>query len=64
MVSQSLWIAGKARDIVWLKITKQLRGNPAARRLPYSLQRLIAAMDLGGEADPTGGPSAAFAHRS
>lgn len=26
--------------------------------------RLIAAMDLGGEADPTAGPSAAFAHRS
>lgn len=25
---------------------------------------LIAAMDLGGEADPTAGPSAAFAHRS
>jgi hypothetical protein len=25
---------------------------------------LIAAMDLGDEADPTDGPSAAFAHRS
>jgi hypothetical protein len=25
---------------------------------------LIAAMDLGGEAEPTAGPSAAFAHRS
>jgi hypothetical protein len=25
---------------------------------------LIAAMDLGGDADPTGGPSVAFAHRS
>ena len=25
---------------------------------------LIEAMDLGGEADPTAGPSAAFAHRS
>jgi hypothetical protein len=25
---------------------------------------LIAAMDLGDEADPTAGPSAAFAHRS
>jgi hypothetical protein len=25
---------------------------------------LIAAMDLGGEVDPTAGPSAAFAHRS
>ena len=25
---------------------------------------LIAALDLGGEADPTAGPSAAFAHRS
>jgi hypothetical protein len=25
---------------------------------------LIAAMELGGEADPTAGPSAAFAHRS
>jgi hypothetical protein len=25
---------------------------------------LIVAMDLGGEADPTGGPSAAFPHRS
>lgn len=25
---------------------------------------LIAAMNLGGEADPTAGPSAAFAHRS
>jgi len=25
---------------------------------------LIAAMDLGGETDPTAGPSAAFAHRS
>jgi hypothetical protein len=25
---------------------------------------LIAAMDLGNEADPTAGPSAAFAHRS
>ena len=25
---------------------------------------LIAAMDLGGEADPTAGPSAAFAHQS
>ena len=25
---------------------------------------LIAAMDLGGEADPTAGPSEAFAHRS
>jgi hypothetical protein len=25
---------------------------------------LIAAMDLGGEANPTAGPSAAFAHRS
>jgi hypothetical protein len=25
---------------------------------------LIAAMDLGGEADPAAGPSAAFAHRS
>ena len=25
---------------------------------------LIAAMDIGGEADPTAGPSAAFAHRS
>ena len=25
---------------------------------------LIAAMDLGGEADSTAGPSAAFAHRS
>jgi len=31
----------------------------------FTLRRgLIAAMDLGGEADATAGPSAAFAHRS
>jgi hypothetical protein len=50
------------------QIVKSLQGDVLSdsevRHLFTVNSGLIAAMDLGDEADPTAGPSAAFAHRS
>jgi hypothetical protein len=58
---------GKTRVRVH-QLVKSLQGNVLSDSEVlhvFSMERgLIAAMDLGGEADPAAGPSAAFAHRS
>ena len=58
---------GKTRVRVH-QLVKSLQGDVLSdsevRHLFTVNSGLIAAMDLGDEADPTAGPSAAFAHRS
>ena len=50
------------------QLVKSLQGNVVSDSQVFHvftlIGGLIAAMDLGDEADPTAGPSAAFAHRS
>jgi hypothetical protein len=50
------------------QLVKSLQGDVLSDSEVYHVftvkSGLIAAMDLGDEADPTAGPSAAFAHRS
>src|SRR6266850_1030755 len=58
---------GKTRVRVH-QLVKSLQGNVLSDSEVFHVFTvnggLIAAMDLGNEADPTAGPSAAFAHRS
>jgi hypothetical protein len=58
---------GKTRVRVH-QLVKSLQGNVLSDTQVFHVFTmrggLIAAMDLGDEADPTAGPSAAFAHRS